>query len=443
MLNFVKFFLTSLFLVNHVYSDDPPYEIAPTFNIECPNDFPATCNLQCPDGNYLLDEKGCPTCACAPNDGCPLSKCRSNCGKAGYKLDENGCQTCVCASKETVQCSQLMCRMYCSNGFKRDENGCEYCACSDTPQECPQLKCQQTCTSGYRKDYSGCQTCECNDEPKDIVHPNCPPSSACRMYCTYGYQRDENGCEMCECDWTPVAEKIACSERTPCEGTRVCNLNLKLCESVDPVKVIWFLYDFEVQPELFKDHKFVQTFKNGFIRNVADKYDLSVAQITVSSVEGTGLTSFQIMPFFTQDMEEFERKMDQIDVDLNSHEFRSVLPSVVQVAEMNNGKFPSMGRFCQRFKHYARAHPKTMVLISLISITLLALILIIISVVLRRRCSKHPTRSESKVPIYDSTYHQAPSDDEQYRAVAAPDGTTYLVVESDEMQSSNEKRILV
>jgi hypothetical protein len=30
---------------------------------------------------------------------------------------------------------------------------------------------------------------------------------------------------------------------------------------VDPAKVNWFLYDFEVQPEIFKDQKFVQTFK--------------------------------------------------------------------------------------------------------------------------------------------------------------------------------------
>jgi hypothetical protein len=33
-------------------------------------------------------------------------------------------------------------------------------------------------------------------------------------------------------------------------------------------------------------------------------------------VEQTGLTSFQIMPFFNQDMEEFDNKMDQIDTDV-------------------------------------------------------------------------------------------------------------------------------
>ncbi len=51
------------------------------------------------------------------------------------------------------------------------------------------------------------------------------------MYCMYGFRKNEDGCDMCECDWTPVAEKISCSERIPCEGTRVCNLNLKFCEA--------------------------------------------------------------------------------------------------------------------------------------------------------------------------------------------------------------------
>ena len=59
----------------------------------------------------------------------------------------------------------------------------------------------------------------------------------------------------------------------------MCNLNLKLCETgkikddevvkrfisaarlVDPDRVNWFVYDFEVRTELFKDQKFVQTFK--------------------------------------------------------------------------------------------------------------------------------------------------------------------------------------
>jgi hypothetical protein len=134
--------------------------LVPTFETGCPNDFASICNLQCPDGNYLVDEKGCPTCACASNEerqvvSCPEIKCRANCGDAGYQLDENGCQTCKCVSKESVVCSRVMCRMFCQNGFKRDDNGCEFCACNESPQQCPQLNCERTCTNGYRKDYSG------------------------------------------------------------------------------------------------------------------------------------------------------------------------------------------------------------------------------------------------------------------------------------------------
>jgi len=62
--------------------------------------------------------------------------------------------------------------------------------------------------------------------------------------------------------------------------------------------------------------KFSFFYFSGFIRNVAAKYGLEITQITVSSVEEHGLTSFQIMPFFNENMEIFESKMDQIDIDV-------------------------------------------------------------------------------------------------------------------------------
>jgi hypothetical protein len=65
----------------------------------------------------------------------------------------------------------------------------------------------------------------------------------------------------------------------------------------------------------FETRKFLVLF-SGFIHNVAAKYGLEVTQIAVSSVKENGLTSFHVMPFFAENMEDFERKMDQIDTDV-------------------------------------------------------------------------------------------------------------------------------
>jgi hypothetical protein len=55
---------------------------------------------------------------------------------------------------------------------------------------------------------------------------------------------------------------------------------------------------------------------SGLIYNIAAKYGLERTQISVSSVEDHGLTSFQIMPFFNENMEIFDQKMEQIDIDV-------------------------------------------------------------------------------------------------------------------------------
>ncbi len=55
---------------------------------------------------------------------------------------------------------------------------------------------------------------------------------------------------------------------------------------------------------------------SGLIHNIAAKYGLELGQIAVSSVEQNGLTSFQIMPYFTENMDIFDKKMDQIDFDV-------------------------------------------------------------------------------------------------------------------------------
>ncbi|CAF1427364.1 unnamed protein product [Rotaria sordida] len=478
MIILTKFILTSLLLcliINQVYSESYPIIDVPSFNSGCPNNLAATCNLQCPNGNYLLDENGCPTCACASNEGkqlisCPEIKCRANCGDTGYQLDENGCQTCKCLIKENVQCSGVMCRMFCQYGFKRDENGCEYCVCNESPQACPLLKCVKSCKNGYRKDYSGCQTCECDEQP-EIIDNKCLPLECdlkckyglqrdesgcklcscnrcslrtCRMFCMYGFRRSDDGCEMCECDWAPVAEKIQCSERIPCPGTRVCNLNLRLCEIVDPDKVNWFLYDFEIESEMFNDKRFVQTFTNGLIQNIAKKYGLQITQITVSSVQQNGLTSFQIMPFFAENMEEFEKKMDQIDNDLNTHEFRSVLPVVVNVIddiENERSTKTYVGKLCEKLRNFTRMSSKYMICMIIFLLILTGLTIIILYIYNYRRHFKQANRSDSKTPIYDTSYHQAATEDDHYHAVQVSDGTSYVVMGSDDIKLSNEKQV--
>jgi hypothetical protein len=252
----------------------------------------------------------------------------------------------------------------------------------------------------------------------------------------YGFRRNVDGCEICECDWTPIAEKIQCSERIPCKENRVCNLNLKMCELVPPEKVNWFVYDFEVQTELFRDPNFLNLFANGLIQNIATKYELETTQIAVSSVENTGMTSFQIMPFYSENMEDFQRKMDQIDADLNSHEFRTVLPAVASVIGSDH-------KSTAPWKRYMQKHPRFVFYGAAAVFGLVTLLCAILFVLILRRRINHPNRSESKSPICDLSYHQAPTDDEHYHAVHAPDGTAYVVVESEDIQAANDKRALV
>jgi hypothetical protein len=159
----------------------------------------------------------------------------------------------------------------------------------------------------------------------------------------------------------------------------------------------------------------------------------------VSNVEANGMTSFQIMPFYNENPDDFQKKMDQIDIDLNSHEFRSLLPAVARTVDTNSTK-PKGSKLDQ----YAREHPIYTLYIAAILLGLTAVTLAAIFVLILRRRVQHPGRSESKSPIYETSYHQAPTEDDHYRAVHAPDGTAYVVVESeDQSANANDKRALV
>lgn len=84
--------------------------------------------------------------------------------------------------------------------------GCQTCECNERQEKpgdkCAAIECNLDCKYGLKRDASDCKICACN----------LCPMRTCRMYCTYGFRRNEDGCEICECDWSPVSEKIQCSE---------------------------------------------------------------------------------------------------------------------------------------------------------------------------------------------------------------------------------------
>ena len=60
-----------------------------------------------------------------------------------------------------------------------------------------------------------------------------------------------------------------------------------------------------------------------FVNNVAMKYDLEPTQVKVSKVEGCGTISFQVMPFYVENRMDFQKKIDQIDVDVRADRRRA------------------------------------------------------------------------------------------------------------------------
>ncbi|CAF0738859.1 unnamed protein product [Didymodactylos carnosus] len=427
------------------------------------------CSIKCLNDKYQLDNNGCEVCACPmpirPSE-CPQVKCRSTC-ESGYEYDNDGCQTCRCATdilipklpepwpnndnkKDEIECSKIQCRMHCQHGFKKNEYGCEICLCNDAPQltqQCPMVACNTQCSNGYKKDSNGCVTCTCNDQKTDIetfddpcpplqCNQNCKygyerdtfgcqlcscnkcPLHTCRMFCPYGFKKNEDGCDKCDCDWTPIIDQIPCSLRDPCGPNYVCNLDLLTCEAVSSDKINYFVYNFEVKT-FFNDKSFLNTFKNGFIQNVASKYELMPPQILVTRVETDGQTEFQVMPYFQEDKDDFQKKMDQIDADMQNQAFQSVLPSVA-----NNNKWQRPG--IPRPYSSLWQRNRLIIILTGLLLTLVALIVVTVFFIVFRHRLRHTVRSEH----------------DQF-AVHAPDGTAYVVVESEDIQAPSDKRALV
>ncbi|KAK7480510.1 hypothetical protein BaRGS_00028244, partial [Batillaria attramentaria] len=146
------------------------------------------CAIYCPNGN-VLDQNGCPTCACKPDTTqlCPL--CFNYCPN-GRELRSDGCPSCTC--KQAPQpvpssCGRVLCRNFCFNGRALDDQGCETCNCRSTSltistlspsPQCGRVLCRNFCFNGRTLDSQGCETCVCKTT-------GCP-LGLCRNYCPNG-----------------------------------------------------------------------------------------------------------------------------------------------------------------------------------------------------------------------------------------------------------------
>jgi hypothetical protein len=147
--------------------------------IPCPEGYKCKLDGDYPDAGGECVAEGGQFCGGIAGIQCPVGyKCKLD----GDYPDAGG--TCV-----KVNCSPVMCELYCEHGFQTDENGCQICKCKPAP--CLPVMCGLYCEFGYQKDENGCDLCKCKPAP-------CLPVM-CELYCENGFQTDENGCEICKC----------------------------------------------------------------------------------------------------------------------------------------------------------------------------------------------------------------------------------------------------
>ena len=179
------------------------------------------CAIACAYGN-VLDDKGCPTCACnpAPADAGTRDTSAADAGPDG------------------VTCGPV-CTVYCPYGNETDGKGCPTCTCNPPPIDggrqdagladagrdaviCGPV-CEIYCPYGNVVDNNGCPTCACNPAPVCVAEP-CPS-------CPNGYVKDANGCSTCTCAPDP---NLACNQRsneTQCTGSTKCQWLVPGCDT--------------------------------------------------------------------------------------------------------------------------------------------------------------------------------------------------------------------
>ena len=100
-----------------------------------------SCGLSCPHG-FVLDNNGCPTCACQSLCGVCDEQIEPVCTRNGYTFN-NAClascngESVAYAGRCNAACEPLDCGLDCA-AYKRNEEGCEICACEMTV--CPEAR---------------------------------------------------------------------------------------------------------------------------------------------------------------------------------------------------------------------------------------------------------------------------------------------------------------
>jgi hypothetical protein len=134
------------------------------------------CDNVCAYGR-VLDANGCPTCACAPDPGCPTIAL--NCG-----------------------------RIYCAYGFATDARGCQTCQCAAapicdgvTPELCTKsLPPMCACDAGR-----ACAENECGGPPPPAQPAPCPDGSLPSFECVRHDNRRTCGWQVSACPAPPAA----------------------------------------------------------------------------------------------------------------------------------------------------------------------------------------------------------------------------------------------
>ncbi|CAD5122915.1 DgyrCDS11314 [Dimorphilus gyrociliatus] len=201
----------------------------------------------------VLDERGCKTCECKPND-CPIVDCDEIICKNGMKVDENGCQTCTCKPPPPQPtCDNFSCPV--------PGTQCEMIPtpCAPPPAFCNEKPCVYYChpvpvckkVNTFTCANILCpvgQICEmqkvecvkepCHPVPVCVVNPLCKKAN-CRkdQECRISYPKCKS--ESTKCNGEPVAECIAkdpCS-LIDCLPNQICDNGKCMCARHPPCRM--------------------------------------------------------------------------------------------------------------------------------------------------------------------------------------------------------------